>query len=77
MKTYEYLAAGRPVVSTPLETLDDVPEVIKAATAEEFAARLQEAIESDTDSLRTERSRGAQSHSWESRLEQIAGALQG
>jgi glycosyltransferase involved in cell wall biosynthesis len=75
MKTYEYLAAGRPVVSTPLETLADVPEVIKAATAEEFAARLQEAIESDTDALRAERSQGAQSHSWESRLEQIAVAL--
>lgn len=77
MKTYEYLAAGRPVVSTPLETLGDVPEVIKAATAEEFAARLQEAIEGDTDALRAERSRGAQSHSWESRLEQIAVALRG
>jgi glycosyltransferase involved in cell wall biosynthesis len=75
MKTYEYLAAGRPVVSTPLETLEDVPEVIKAATAEEFAARLQEAIEGDTEALRTERSRGAQSHSWESRLDQIAVAL--
>jgi glycosyltransferase involved in cell wall biosynthesis len=75
MKTYEYLAAGRPVISTPLETLDDVPEVIKAATAEEFAKRLQEAMESDSDTLRAERSRLAQSHSWESRLDQIADAL--
>ncbi len=76
MKTYEYLAAGRAVVSTPLETLADVPEVIKAATAGEFAARLQEAIENDSDSLRVERSRAAQSHSWESRLDQIACALE-
>jgi glycosyltransferase involved in cell wall biosynthesis len=75
MKTYEYLAAGRPVISTPLETLDDVPEVIKAATAEEFAERLQEAMETDSDTLRAERSRLAQSHSWESRLDQIADAL--
>jgi len=75
MKTYEYLAAGRPVVSTPLVTLDDVPEVIKARTAEEFAARLQEAMETDTDAMRAERSRGAQSHSWESRLNQLAEAL--
>ncbi len=77
MKTYEYLAAGRPVISTPLETLDDVPEVIKAATAEEFAARLQEAIDGDTDQLRAARSAGAQAHSWEARLEQIAGAIDG
>jgi glycosyltransferase involved in cell wall biosynthesis len=75
MKTYEYLAAGLPVVSTPLETLEDVPEVIKAGTAEEFAARLQEAMDGDNDRLRAERSIGAQSHSWESRLEQIADAL--
>jgi glycosyltransferase involved in cell wall biosynthesis len=75
MKTYEYLAAGRPVISTPLETLDDVPEVIKAGTADEFAARLQEAMETDTDTLRAERSQLAQSHSWESRLDQIADAL--
>ena len=33
MKIYEYLAAGTPVVATPMETLADVPEVAKAATA--------------------------------------------
>jgi glycosyltransferase involved in cell wall biosynthesis len=75
MKTYEYLAAGLPVVSTPLETLEDVPEVLKAGTAEEFAARLHEAMDGDSDQLRAKRSLGAQSHSWESRLDQIADAL--
>jgi glycosyltransferase involved in cell wall biosynthesis len=77
MKTYEYLAAGLPVVSTPLETLEDVPEVLKAGTAEEFAARLHEAMDGDSDQLRAQRSLGAQSHSWESRLDQIADALGG
>jgi glycosyltransferase involved in cell wall biosynthesis len=76
MKIYEYLAAGRPVVSTPLETLVDVPEVLKAATAEEFAARLEEAIEQDTPAARDARSLRAQAHSWESRLDQIAEALE-
>jgi glycosyltransferase involved in cell wall biosynthesis len=75
MKIYEYLAAGRPVVSTPLDTLRDVPEVVKASTTEEFAARLEEVIAQDTPTARTERSRRAQSHSWESRLEQIADVL--
>ncbi len=77
MKTYEYLAAGLPVVSTPLETLEGVPEVLKAGTAEEFAARLHEAMDGDSDQLRAKRSLGAQSHSWESRLDQIADALRG
>jgi glycosyltransferase involved in cell wall biosynthesis len=75
MKIYEYLAAGRPVVSTPLDTLADTPDVLKAATAQEFAAQLQAAIERDTPAARAERSRRAQAHSWESRLQQIADAL--
>jgi glycosyltransferase involved in cell wall biosynthesis len=75
MKTYEYLAAGLPVVSTPLETLIDVPDIDRASDAQEFAVRLEAAMEHDTDSARAERSRRAQSHSWESRLDQIADAL--
>jgi glycosyltransferase involved in cell wall biosynthesis len=77
MKIYEYLAAGRPVVSTPLETLRDVPDVIKARTAEEFAVRLEQVIGEDTEALRRARSQRANSHSWESRLDQIAEALDG
>jgi glycosyltransferase involved in cell wall biosynthesis len=75
MKIYEYLAAGRPVVSTPLDTLVDVPDVIKASDAEQFAARLEEAIDGDTPQAREARSRAAQAHSWESRLDQIVEAL--
>jgi glycosyltransferase involved in cell wall biosynthesis len=75
MKIYEYLAAGRPVVATPLDTLVDTPDVLKAATAQELAAQVQDAIERDTTAARRERSQRAQAHSWESRLDQIAQAL--
>jgi glycosyltransferase involved in cell wall biosynthesis len=75
MKIYEYLAAGRPVVATPLDTLADVPDVLQAATAGDFAARVQDAIDEDTPAARGERSQRAQAHSWESRLDQIADAL--
>lgn len=75
MKTYEYLAAGRPVVSTPLQTLVDVPDVILAGSAEQFAERLEDAINGDSEQARTRRSAGAQAHSWESRLDEIAIAL--
>lgn len=75
MKVYEYLAAGRPVVSTALPTLADVDDVVKAADPEAFAARLGEAIEQDTPAARQARSQRAQSHSWESRLEQIGEVL--
>lgn len=76
MKTYEYLAAGLPVVSTPLAALSEVPEVLTAVNAEEFAHRLQDAIEHDTPTRRAARSAAAQPHSWESRLDQIAAALE-
>jgi glycosyltransferase involved in cell wall biosynthesis len=75
MKTYEYLAAGLPVVSTPLVTLTDVPDIVKASDAAEFSARLAEAMASDSPAERARRSQGAQSHSWESRLDEIAAVL--
>jgi glycosyltransferase involved in cell wall biosynthesis len=75
MKTYEYLAAGRAVVSTPLETLRDVDAIVRADTAEGFADRLQEIVDGDTDAARSARSAAAQSHSWEARLDQIAEVL--
>jgi glycosyltransferase involved in cell wall biosynthesis len=76
MKTYEYLAAGLPVVATPLDALSDVPEVVTAVSAEQFSQCLGEAIDQDTLALRTARSAAAQPHSWESRLSQIREALE-
>jgi glycosyltransferase involved in cell wall biosynthesis len=75
MKTYEYLAAGLPVVSTPLVTLVDVQDIAKAADAEAFAVALEEAMEHDAPAARAARSQRAQAHSWESRLRQIAEVL--
>jgi glycosyltransferase involved in cell wall biosynthesis len=75
MKIYEYLAAGRPVISTPLDTLADVPDVLKAVDAEGFAAQIQQALDTDTPAARQGRSQRAQAHSWESRLDQIADVL--
>ncbi len=68
-------AAGRPVVSTPLDTLRDLPDVAIAADAREFAARLQEEVSRDSPDVRAARSRRADPHSWESRLQEIASAL--
>jgi hypothetical protein len=58
-----------------METLVDVPEVAKAATASDFAAQIERAIDSDTPPARLARSQQARGHSWESRLDQIAEAL--
>ena len=72
MKVYEYLAAGLPVVATPLPALAGVAEIATAADAPELAARLDDALASDTPARRAERSRAAAAHSWERRLDEIA-----
>jgi glycosyltransferase involved in cell wall biosynthesis len=75
MKVYEYLAAGLPVVATPLPALADVAEVATAPDAEGIAHLLEEAIATDTPEHRATRSRAAAAHSWETRLEEIATAV--
>jgi glycosyltransferase involved in cell wall biosynthesis len=75
MKVYEYLAAGLPVVSTPLPALSEVSEIGTAGNASEMAARIEAALSEDDPGLRIERSRAAAGHSWEARLEQLAAAV--
>jgi glycosyltransferase involved in cell wall biosynthesis len=76
MKVYEYMAAGLPVIATPLPALADVQEVATAPNAEGIAGLLWEELAHDSTHRRTRRSRVAQSHSWERRIEEIAAALE-
>jgi glycosyltransferase involved in cell wall biosynthesis len=76
MKVYEYLAAGLPVVATPLPALSDVAEIATASDAEGIARLLEQAIAADGPARRAERSRAAAAHSWERRLEEIAAAIE-
>jgi glycosyltransferase involved in cell wall biosynthesis len=75
MKVYEYLAAGLQVVATPLPSLTEVEGVATAPDAPGIAALLEDALAHDTPEHRAERSRAAQSHSWERRIEEIATAI--
>jgi glycosyltransferase involved in cell wall biosynthesis len=75
MKVYEYMAAGLPVVSTSLPALRGVDGVLTAADAPGIGALLEEALARDTPERRVARSREAQVHSWERRLEEIAAAI--
>jgi glycosyltransferase involved in cell wall biosynthesis len=76
MKVYEYLAAGLPVVATPLPALEGVAEVMTASDAAGIARLLERALAEDDPQLRAERSRAAATHSWDQRLQEIATAVQ-
>ena len=75
MKVYEYLAAGLPVVSTPLRSLAQVEEISFADSAEETAATLERLLASDNEKQRRARSRSAAGHSWQARIAEIDQAL--
>lgn len=75
MKVYEYLAAGLPVVTTPLPSLAGVEGIVTAADADATVAALEGLLEADGPEPRAARSRLAESHSWENRLDEIAKAL--
>src|SRR6202044_2048783 len=64
MKVYEYLAAGLPVIATPLPALAAVAEVLTAADAEGIVRLIEQALGEDSPERRAARSRLAAAHSW-------------
>jgi glycosyltransferase involved in cell wall biosynthesis len=75
MKVYEYIAAGLPVVSTPLPALRDVPEVTLVASPREAAEALDRLMAEGSALRRRERSASAAGHAWSDRLAEIADAV--
>jgi glycosyltransferase involved in cell wall biosynthesis len=76
MKVYEYLAAGLPVVTTPLPALEGVEAIAAAPDAQGIAHLLDEALATDSPRRRAERSRLAAGHSWDRRLAEIAAQIE-
>ena len=74
LKFYEYLATGKPVVSTlvPLQVLDYVDCIYLAETPDEFVTRCREALEEGPDSpKRTERIEAARRNSWDEKVAEM------
>jgi glycosyltransferase involved in cell wall biosynthesis len=75
MKVYEYLAAGLPVLSTPLPALQAVEGVETVSDAAELVGAVERDLAADSAERRRQRSRAAAAHSWEARIEEIERAL--
>ncbi|HEY9233148.1 MAG TPA: glycosyltransferase, partial [Blastocatellia bacterium] len=76
LKLYEYWAAGKPVVTTPLMECRDFAEVSLAADASEFAAALDHARQLAGAAEYTARLRQlALQHSWTARVERLTELL--
>jgi len=77
LKVLEYLAAGKPVVATPLPALRAYgPHVALASGPEAFAVAVEQALIEDSDGRRRLRMEFAGRHSWETRLEEVWGFVE-
>jgi glycosyltransferase involved in cell wall biosynthesis len=76
IKLKEYLALGKPIVSTPFKELDYYKgHVYVARGAEEFAAALRKALEEDSEERRTARRERVRGVTWEAQAEKALGAI--
>lgn len=76
IQVWDYLAAGRPVVSTPVAQLERVPDLIATARGPvQFAAAIAHALASDEPDRFEARRRFASGNTWDSRVENILAVL--
>lgn len=72
LKVYEYFATGKPVVSTPLPSIQGLAPLITFAEGPDaFAAAIRSALRDDTPERQARRIALAGENSWEKRLQSI------
>jgi glycosyltransferase involved in cell wall biosynthesis len=77
LKVYEYLAMGRPVVSTPMEALqreEAAPAVAFADGAEDFCAAIERCLLDDDQAARESRRKAVADYSWQRLFERLDAA---
>jgi glycosyltransferase involved in cell wall biosynthesis len=77
VKLVEYLAAGKPIVSTPIDAIREFGDLVTVATdPSSFASAIVAAAQSDSEEARARRIERARSFSWESRMDQLQDAVE-
>ena len=78
LKLHEYLASGRPVVGTPIASLESFGDLILLpSNAEEWSGALSQALDGSANSAeqRSRRQNLAKQHDWEVLVWQVAGLI--
>jgi glycosyltransferase involved in cell wall biosynthesis len=77
IKFFEYLASGRPVVSTPIPELSRFSDLVDvASTAEQFIGAIERRLKNDPQQQRDWRIDLARANSWETRIGEILKQLE-
>jgi glycosyltransferase involved in cell wall biosynthesis len=75
LKLFEYLAAGKPIISTPVAGFRDHPTLVHLATTpDQFLEKIPQAL-TEPASQKSARRAEAQKHSWDSRVDRIESLL--
>jgi glycosyltransferase involved in cell wall biosynthesis len=76
MKFFEYLAAGKPVVSTRLDAISEFGEYCYLSSDhKEFIANIEKALNENNSNLRAPRIALAQQYTWENRIKEMKSIL--
>ncbi len=76
LKFHDYLAMGKPVVTTNIGGAEDLGDVIRIAdTPETFLARIEEALADDSQKLVQSRKKVAYENSWPNRIKEVKNIL--
>jgi glycosyltransferase involved in cell wall biosynthesis len=77
IKLWEYLAAGKPIVSTNVAGFRDFPQLVRLCSGpEEFVRGIDEALQEKGELVNARRNEAAR-HSWRVRVDEIELVLQG
>jgi len=77
IKFFEFLASGKPVVTTNLPALKEFEGSVKYASGkEDFTRAIEESLEHDPNEMKQKRIEAAKQNSWESRISKIIGLIE-
>jgi glycosyltransferase involved in cell wall biosynthesis len=75
LKLYEYLATGKPIVSTPQPEIDAFNGLVRIASTADFVDTIEDVLQTDSAHDRLGRLEEAKKHSWDVRVDTVTNIL--